>query len=134
MTKLMRMVPDLIKDWQASSSRGASSLTLAICKGHFPAMDFAAIARGVPKGTNIKVALAETRGYDRLLAERVDHLFWYNKYDLPEGFSDAEDDEQDEDIEEGSGSSVDQSDEDSGEDSDDASAYVASEVEDHVSV
>ncbi|KAK1630893.1 hypothetical protein QYE76_005208 [Lolium multiflorum] len=128
MSKLMRMVSDLIKDWQVSSSRGAASLTLAMCKGHFPAMDFAAIARGVPKGTNIKAALAETQGYDMLLAERVDHSFWYNKYDLPEGFSDAEDDKQDEDLEEGSGSSADQS----GEDSGDASAYVASEDEDHV--
>ncbi|KAK1691749.1 hypothetical protein QYE76_008446 [Lolium multiflorum] len=132
MTKLMRMVPDLIKDWQASSARGVASLTLATCKAHFPAMDFADVARGVPKGTNVKLALAETQGYDRLLAERVNHSFWYNKYDLPEGFSDAED-EEDEDIEEGSGSSADQSNEDSGDDSGDASAYVASEDEDHIS-
>ncbi|KAK1682833.1 hypothetical protein QYE76_043681 [Lolium multiflorum] len=53
MTKLMRMVPDLIKDWQESSSRGVASITLAMCKAHFPTMSFASIARGVPKGTNI---------------------------------------------------------------------------------
>ncbi|KAK1647973.1 hypothetical protein QYE76_065778 [Lolium multiflorum] len=47
MTKLMRMVPELIKDWQASSSHGVASLTLATCKAHFPAMDFASVARGV---------------------------------------------------------------------------------------
>jgi hypothetical protein len=62
----------------------------------------------------------------------VNQSFWYNKYDLPGGFFDAEDEEE-EDIEEGSGSRADQSDEDSGEDSGDASAYVASEDEDHVS-
>jgi hypothetical protein len=133
MTKLMRMVPELIKDWQASSSRGVASLTLAMCKAHFPAMDFAIVARGVSKGTNIKVALAETQRYDRLLAERVNHSFWYNKYDLPEGFSGAEDDEEDEDVEEGSRSSANHSNEDSGDDSGDGSAYVASEDEDHVS-
>ncbi|KAK1677052.1 hypothetical protein QYE76_037900 [Lolium multiflorum] len=133
MTKVMRMVPDLIKDWQASSARRDASLTLATCKAHFPAMDFADVARGVPKGTNVKLALAETQGYDRLLAERVNHSFWYNKYDLPEGFSDAEDEEEDEDVEEGSGSSADQSNEDSSDDSGDAFAYVASEDEDHVS-
>jgi hypothetical protein len=96
-------------------------------------MDFADVARGVPKGTNVKLALAETQGYDRLLAERVNHSFWYNKYDLPEGFSDAEDEKEDEDLEEGSGSSADQSNEESGDDSGDAFAYVASEDEDHVS-
>jgi hypothetical protein len=96
-------------------------------------MDFASVTRGVPKDTNIMVALAETQGYDRLLAERVNHSFWYNKYDLPEGFSDAEEDEEDEDVEEGYGSSANHSNEDSSDDSGDGSAYVASEDEDHVS-
>ncbi|KAK1606064.1 hypothetical protein QYE76_029737 [Lolium multiflorum] len=133
MTKLMRMVPELIKDWQASSSRGVASLTLATCKAHFPAMDFASVARRVPKDTNIKIALAETQGYDRQLAERVNHSFWYNKYDLPGGVSDAEEDEEVDDAEEGSGSSTNHSSEDEGDDSGDDSAYVASEDEDHVS-
>ncbi|KAK1670621.1 hypothetical protein QYE76_058780 [Lolium multiflorum] len=62
MTKLMRMVPDLIKDWQASSARGVASLTLATCKARFPTMDFADIARGFPKGANIKLGLAKTQG------------------------------------------------------------------------
>ncbi|KAK1627168.1 hypothetical protein QYE76_001483 [Lolium multiflorum] len=124
MTKLMRMVLELIKDWQASSARGVASLTLATCKAHFPAMDFASVARGVPKGTNIMLTLAETQGYDRLLAERVNHSFWYNKYDLPEGFSNAEEDEE---AEEGSGSSANHASEDDGGDSGDGSAYVASE-------
>jgi hypothetical protein len=73
MTKLMRMVPDLIKDWQASSAREVASPTLATCKARFPTMDFADIARGFPKGANVKLGLAETQGYDRLLAERVNH-------------------------------------------------------------
>ncbi|KAK1651431.1 hypothetical protein QYE76_069236 [Lolium multiflorum] len=132
MTKLMRMVPDLIKDWQASSARGVASLTLATCKAHCPGMDLAEVARGVPKGTNVGLALAETQGYDRLLAERVNHSLWYNKYDLPEGFYEGEN-EEDEDVEEGSGSCAEQSDDDSSGDSGDASAYVASEDEEHVS-
>ncbi|KAK1648167.1 hypothetical protein QYE76_065972 [Lolium multiflorum] len=131
MTKLMRQVPELIKDWQESSSRGVASLTLAMCKAHFPTMNFADVARGAPKGTNIRAALAETQGYDRLFAGRVNHSFWYNKYDLPEGFSDAEDEEE-EGVEEGSGSSANHSKEGSGEDSGDGSAYVASE-DDHSS-
>jgi hypothetical protein len=89
-----------------------------MCKAHIPAMNFKTIACGAPKGTNIKTALAETQGYDRLFARRVDHSFWYNKHMLPEGFFDTEEDEEDEDAEEDSG---------------DASAYVASEDEDHVS-
>ncbi|KAK1606870.1 hypothetical protein QYE76_030543 [Lolium multiflorum] len=94
MTKLMRQVPELIKDWQESSARGVASLTLATCKAHFPSMNFADIARGAPKGTNMRAALAETQGYDRLFAGQVNHSFWYNKYDLPEGFSDAEDEKE----------------------------------------
>jgi hypothetical protein len=75
MTKLMRMVPDLIKDWQASSARGVASLTLVTCKAHCPKMNLAEVTRRLPKGTNVKLALAETQGYDRLLAERVNHSF-----------------------------------------------------------
>ncbi|KAK1681591.1 hypothetical protein QYE76_042439 [Lolium multiflorum] len=56
MTKLMRQVPELIKDWQESSARGVASLALATCKAHFPTMNFADIARGAPKGTNMRAA------------------------------------------------------------------------------
>nr|XP_051201971.1 uncharacterized protein LOC127315531 [Lolium perenne] len=91
MSKLMKQVPDLIKDWQESSARGVASL-----------------------------------------------------HDLPQGFSDAEDEEEEgaeEGDEEGSGSSADhfeeESDDNSGEgsgdgsgnDSGDGSAYVASDEE-----
>jgi hypothetical protein len=131
MTKLMKMVSELVKDWQGSSSLGLASLTLAMCKAHFPAMIFASVTRGVPKGTNIKVTLAETQGYGRLFAERVNHSFWYNKYALPEGFSEAEDDEEYKDVEEGSESSANHSNEGSGDDSGEGSAYQASEEEDH---
>jgi hypothetical protein len=44
MMKLMKLVPGLIGDWQESSAHGASSYALAMCKEHFPAMDFATIA------------------------------------------------------------------------------------------
>ncbi|KAK1664419.1 hypothetical protein QYE76_052578 [Lolium multiflorum] len=118
MTKLIKQVPELIKDWQESSARGVASLVLATCKAHFPTMSLADVARGVPKGANMRILLAETQGYDRLFVGRVNHSFWYNKYDLPEGFTDAEDeDEEDcpEDfIEEGSGSSADHEKEGSG--------------------
>ncbi|KAK1608550.1 hypothetical protein QYE76_032223 [Lolium multiflorum] len=129
MTKLMRQVPELIKDWQESSARGVASLVLATCKAHFPSMNFADVARGAPKGTNMRAALAETQGYDRVFAEQVKHSFWYNKYDLPAGFSDVEDDEEgaDEGAEEGSGSSDDHSQEGSGDDSGEGSAYEASD-------
>jgi hypothetical protein len=62
------MVLDLIKDWQQSSARGAASIALAMCKAHFPAMNLATIARGVPKGTNVKMALTETEGFDTLFS------------------------------------------------------------------
>jgi hypothetical protein len=55
MTKLMKMVPDLIEDWQESSARGAAATALAMCKAHFPAMDFASIAVGVPTSIRRKV-------------------------------------------------------------------------------
>jgi hypothetical protein len=140
----MKQVPDLIKDWQESSARGVASLVLATCKAHFPTMRFADVARGAPKGTNMKVLLAETRGYDRLFVGRVNHSFWYNKHDLPKGFSDAEDEEEEgaeEDDEEGSRSSADHFEEGSddnsgdsscdgsGDGSGDGSAYVASDEE-----
>jgi hypothetical protein len=131
MTKLMRVVPELIRDWQESSSRGVASIALAMCKAHFPTMSFAKIARGVPKGTNVRAALAETKGYDTLFARRVDHSDWNPKHAPPHGFSDDEDDEEEEDAEEGSGSSANHTDEDSGEGSDEGSdkddTYHASE-------
>jgi hypothetical protein len=83
MTKLMLLVPEIMEDWQESSARGAAATVLAMCKAHFPAMDFAMIARGVPKGTNVKKALAETEGFAMLFAERVDHEAWYEKHDVP---------------------------------------------------
>ncbi|KAK1686389.1 hypothetical protein QYE76_047237 [Lolium multiflorum] len=131
MTKLIKQVPELIKDWQESSARRVASLVLATCKAHFLTMNFADVARGAPKGTNMRILLAETRGYDRLFVGRVNHSFWYNKHDLPAGFTDAEDeDEEDcsEDfVEEGSGSSADHEEEDSDNDSGDGSAYIASD-------
>nr|XP_051190081.1 altered inheritance of mitochondria protein 21-like [Lolium perenne] len=138
MTKLMQNVPELIKDWQESSSRGVAALVLATCKAHFPTMKFADLARGVHKDTVMRQHLSEAMGFDRLFAGRVNHLFWYNKYDLPKGFSDPEEEEEaaEEGDEEGSGSSADHDEEDSDLDdggsdggSDDGSAYVASDEE-----
>ncbi|KAK1648508.1 hypothetical protein QYE76_066313 [Lolium multiflorum] len=138
MTKLMQNVPELIKDWQESSSRGVAALVLATCKAHFPTMKFADVARGVHKDTVMRQHLSEAMGFDRLFAGRVNHSFWYNKYDLPKGFSDPEEEEEaaEEGDEEGSGSSADHDEEDSDLDdggsdggSDDGSAYVASDEE-----
>jgi hypothetical protein len=127
MTKLMRMVPDLIKEWQESSACGVTSIALEMCKAHFPAMSFATIARGVPRGSNVKAALVETKGYDTMFAKRVGHLSWYKKHAPPHDFSDDEDDEDDEDVKEGSGSSANRSDDNSGEGSGKDDTYQASE-------
>ncbi|KAK1611098.1 hypothetical protein QYE76_034771 [Lolium multiflorum] len=51
MTKLMRQVPDFIKE-----PCGAAATALAMCKAHFSAIDFATIVRGVPRATNVKQA------------------------------------------------------------------------------
>ncbi|KAK1609136.1 hypothetical protein QYE76_032809 [Lolium multiflorum] len=136
MTKLIKQVPELIKDWQESSARGVASLVLATCKAHFPTLNFADVSRGTPKSANMRALLAETQGYDRLFVGRVNHSFWYNKHDLPAGFSDAEDEDKedlpgDDYAEEGSGSSADHDEEgfgdDSGDGSGDGSAYIASD-------
>jgi hypothetical protein len=100
MTKLMRLVPDLIGDWQESSAHGAAATLLVMCKEHFPTMNFASIAAGVPKATNIELLLAETRG--TLFANRVDHSSWYEKHHLSAGFADEEEEAE----EEGFGSSA----------------------------
>jgi hypothetical protein len=121
MEKLMKMVPDLIGDWQESSARGAAAIALAMCKAHFPVMDFTRIVVRVSKATNVKQLLVKTRGFNMLFANRVDHSSWYEKHDLPAGF--AEDEEEDE--EEGSGSSAHQS--DSGDGSAKDSTYHASD-------
>ncbi|XP_051190942.2 uncharacterized protein [Lolium perenne] len=140
MTNLMEQVPDFIKDWQKSSARGVASLVLATCKAHFPSLNFANVARGAPKGSDMGALLAETQGYEQLFVRRVNHSFWYNKHDLPKGFSDAEEEEEGEPeyYGEGSGSSVEHSGGGSGDDSeagsgdsdDDGSAYQESEEED----
>jgi hypothetical protein len=65
-------------------------------------MDFGSMARGVPKATNVKNLIKEVSRFDTLFSSRVNHEVWYEKHDLPVGFS--EDDEEDE--EEGSGSSA----------------------------
>ncbi|KAK1680684.1 hypothetical protein QYE76_041532 [Lolium multiflorum] len=138
MTKLMGLVPDFIKDWQESSARGVASLVLATCKAHFPSLNLATVARGAPQGSDMGALLAETEGYEQLFVRRVDHSFWYNKHDLPEGFSDAEEEAgEPEFYGEGSGSSDEHSGEGSGDgsqagsgDSDDGSNYQQSEEED----
>ncbi|KAK1603696.1 hypothetical protein QYE76_027369 [Lolium multiflorum] len=138
MTQLMEQVPDFIKDWQKSSARGVASLVLATCKAHFPSLNFADVARGAPKGSDMGAILAETQGYEQLFVRRVDHSFWYNKHNLPEGFSDAEEEAgEPEYYGEGSGSSSEHSGENSGDDSeagsggsDDGSSYQQSEEED----
>ncbi|KAK1611708.1 hypothetical protein QYE76_035381 [Lolium multiflorum] len=138
MTKLMQQVPDFIKDWQKSSARGAASLVLATCKAHFPSLNLADVARGAPKDSDMGALLAETEGYEQLFVRRVDHSFWYNKHDLPEGFSDAEEEAgEPEYYGEGSGSSGEHSGGNSGDDSeagsgdsDDGSTYQQSEEED----
>jgi hypothetical protein len=136
MTKLMKQVPELIKDWQESSARGVASLVLATCKAHFPSMSFTEIARDTPKGTNMRSLLAETQGFDRLFVGRVNHSFWYQKSDLPKGFSDAEIEEEDAEEEyyevapELSGElSEEDSSPGSEDDAGDGFAYVASEEE-----
>ncbi|KAK1631038.1 hypothetical protein QYE76_005353 [Lolium multiflorum] len=79
------------------------------------------------------------KGYEQLFVRRVDHSFWYNKHDLPKGFSDAEEEEagEPEYYGEGSGSSGEHSGGNSGDDSeagsgdsDDGSTYQESEEED----
>ncbi|KAK1620693.1 hypothetical protein QYE76_026210 [Lolium multiflorum] len=110
MTQLMEQVPDFIKDWQKSSARGVASLVLATCKAHFPSLNFADVARGAPKGSDMGAILAETQGYEQLFVRRVNHSFWYGKHALPKGFSDAEEEEGDPEFYgEGSGSSIDRS-------------------------
>ncbi|KAK1660686.1 hypothetical protein QYE76_048845 [Lolium multiflorum] len=138
MTKLMGLVPDFIKDWQKSSARGVASLVLATCKAHFPSLNMATVARGAPKGSDMSALLTETEGYEQLFVRRVDHSFWYSKHDLPEGFSDAEEEAgEPEYYGEGSGSSGEHSGGSSGDvseggsgDSDDGSNYQQSEEED----
>ncbi|KAK1617479.1 hypothetical protein QYE76_022996 [Lolium multiflorum] len=138
MTKLMEQVPDFIKDWQKSSARGVASLVLATCKAHFPSLNLADVARGAPKDSDMGALLAETQGYEQLFVRRVDHSFWYNKHDLPKGFSDAEEEAgEPEYYGEGSGSSGEHSGGNSGDDSeagsgdsDDGSTYQESEEED----
>jgi hypothetical protein len=126
MTKLMGFVPELIRDWQASSARGAASIVLAMCKAHFPSMNFASVVSGAPKATNLKAILAETKGFDHMFAERLDHSFWYQKHAPPLGFYETEDDDEEE-TEEGSGSSASRSDADSGDSSDKDDTYDADE-------
>ncbi|KAK1667853.1 hypothetical protein QYE76_056012 [Lolium multiflorum] len=73
MTNLMEQVPDFIKDWQKSFARGVASLVLATCKAHFPSLNFANVARGAPKGSDMGAILAETQGYEQLFVRRVNH-------------------------------------------------------------
>jgi hypothetical protein len=114
-------------------------LVLATCKAHFPSLNFADVARGAPEGSDIGAILSETQGYEQLFVRRVNHSFWYNKYDLPKGFSDTEEEEgEPEYYGEGSGSSIERSREGSDDDSEagsgdsdgDGSAYKESEEED----
>jgi hypothetical protein len=123
MIKLMKMVPELIGDWQESSACGAAATALAMCKAHFSAIDFATIVREVPKATNVKQAMAKTQGFDTLFVERVDHSSWYKKHDIPAGFTDDEE----HDKVEGSGSSAHQSGEESCDGSTKDNTYQASD-------
>ncbi|KAK1694166.1 hypothetical protein QYE76_010863 [Lolium multiflorum] len=102
MSKMMAMVPDMIRDWQESSARGAAAHVLVMCKANFPTMDFVSMADLVSKATNVKKLIKEASGFDTLFSSRVNHETWYEKHDLPAGFS--KEDEEDE--EKGSRSSA----------------------------
>jgi hypothetical protein len=73
MTNMMSLMPDLMMDWQEPSARGAVARALIMCKAHFPTMDLAHIALGVPKSTNIKQLIREVSEFDSLFASRVNH-------------------------------------------------------------
>ena len=90
MTNLMSLVPELIRDWQESSARGAAGRVLVMCKAHFPTMDLAKISQGVPKSTNVNQLIRDIRGYDSLYASRVNHEEWFEKHKIPAGFEPEE--------------------------------------------
>ncbi|KAK1570141.1 hypothetical protein QYE76_027230 [Lolium multiflorum] len=136
MTKLMGLVPDFIKERQESSARGVASLVLATARLTSPRSTWRLLPRSPPGFRHGRPPRGNRR--IRTALGRVDHSFWYNKHDLPEGFSDAEEEAgEPEFYGEGSGSSDEHSGEGSGDgsqagsgDSDDGSNYQQSEEED----
>lgn len=79
----MHMVPELIKDWQKSSARGAAQRALVMCLSHAPDMDLEKVTSGVPRKTNLKEVFQAVSGYDNRIAKGVDHESWFDVVDLP---------------------------------------------------
>nr|XP_051190525.1 uncharacterized protein LOC127303857 [Lolium perenne] len=119
--------------------KSQSRVTSLVAKNKVQEAEAEAIDKLIFHGSDMGAILSETKGFEQLFVRRVNHSFWYHKYDLPKGFSDAEEEEgEPEYYAEGSGSSIERSGEGSDDDSEDGSddsdgdgsAYQESKEED----
>ncbi|KAK1603621.1 hypothetical protein QYE76_027294 [Lolium multiflorum] len=81
--KRVDMLPELVVDLQASSARGATCMSLAMCLARSPGLDLDVTTTGVPPNTDVNALLDACSGYDTRIARRIPHTGFYNKVVLP---------------------------------------------------
>ncbi|KAK1665189.1 hypothetical protein QYE76_053348 [Lolium multiflorum] len=81
--KRMDLLPDLVVDLQASSARGATQMSLAMCLARSPSLDVDLATTGVPPNTDVDALLDACSGYDTWIACRIRHNEFFNKVVLP---------------------------------------------------
>ncbi|KAK1614824.1 hypothetical protein QYE76_020341 [Lolium multiflorum] len=81
--KRMDILPELVTDLQASSARGAATMTLTMCLAHNPKMDLDRVTSGVPPTADVGALLDAVSGYDTRIARRIRHEEFYDKVVLP---------------------------------------------------
>ncbi|KAK1678290.1 hypothetical protein QYE76_039138 [Lolium multiflorum] len=81
MTKLMRQVPEFIKD-QKSSARGAASLVLATCKAFFPSLNLAQVT-AEPQGSDMDALSREMKAMKKTFVSEWITWITVQKHNLP---------------------------------------------------
>ncbi|KAK1681356.1 hypothetical protein QYE76_042204 [Lolium multiflorum] len=72
-------VMGLVRDLQASSTRGAAAMCLDMCLAHNPKLNLDRVTSGVPADSYVDALLDAVSGYDRRIARRISHDEFYDK-------------------------------------------------------
>ncbi|KAK1609379.1 hypothetical protein QYE76_033052 [Lolium multiflorum] len=77
------ILPELVVDLKASSSRGAAAMSLQMCLAHVSELNIDRVTSGVPSTSDVKALLNAVSGYDTRIAWRIRHEEFYDKVVLP---------------------------------------------------
>ncbi|KAK1683397.1 hypothetical protein QYE76_044245 [Lolium multiflorum] len=78
--KRMDLLPELVADLQALSSRGAAQMALTMCLAHSLGLDIDLATTGVPPNADVDALLDACSGYDTRIARRTRHDQFFERW------------------------------------------------------